>query len=623
MTQTTARSSDWEQSVPANERTFGYFLRGMRTLWRLTESEHRRLAYAALALVCVHLVALVPSLLFSRVVDLLPTISRPEVSTYAYWLVLIIVIAEFSSSGLHKFVQERIFIKSAWTLENELPMRAHKKLLSLSMLYHERENTGKKISSVSKGVERLMSIIADTFWGVLPEVIAITIRILVLAWLDWRFALLLALPLIPAAYVYSRQYVRFAPVWEEYEKHKDTSVGLFCQSLICIDTVQRFVQEKREASAHDKIRNHMREIDIDASVKGLSYAFAMEVFLRTGFCATLVAGIWFVQKGWSTPGDVAFAFIAGNGIIRGFTNLIQMYARIMRNLFATERMQALLDEPLDVQDVADPIVPAVRGGTLSFERVSHTYAGKSYPTVERLSLVIPQGQMVAFVGRSGAGKSTLVRLIARVCDPSEGAVCLNGTDIRHISRDWYRTGVAVVPQDVQILEGTIADNVCYGVPEARESELKSALEAACLDDMLADLSRFPNGVETQVGERGVRLSGGERQRVGIARAYIALLHGATTLILDEATASLDSQSERVVQGFIEKLRADKAITIIAIAHRLSTIQRADRIVVLENGSIIESGDHAKLLTKNGLYAQLVRLQTLGEVEKGDPATDVA
>lgn len=607
--------SDWDRNIPAEQRTWSYFVRGMHTLWRLTASEHRGFLRASMALVVVQLVFLASPAFFAKLIDQLQHLNEPGIIGTVSVLAGCVIVSELAGTALQRFVQEPLFLRSAWTLENSLPVRAHEKLLSLQMGYHESENTGKKISSVQKGVERLMTIVCDVFWGVLPEAVAIVFRTALLVWFDWRLALLSLIPLVPATYVYARQYMRFAPAWEEYEGLKDASVGYFCQSLICIDIVQRFVQERRESERFSAIRHRMRDLDIITSIESQRYAFATEAILRSGFCATIALGVWLVYAGWGSPGTVAFAFMAGNATIRSFTNLIQLYSRIMRNLFATERMQTLLDEPLDVLDAPDARTPDVRGGTLSFEHVTHAYPGKPGATVEDLSIEIPQGQMVAFVGKSGAGKSTVARLVSRVLDPAKGSVRLEGTDVRTLNRDWYRSLFAVVPQDVQILEGTVEENICYGAPGASSEDIERALKAAYLDDTFADRDRFPDGIRTLVGERGVRLSGGERQRVGIARAYVALLHGATTLILDEATASLDSHSERVVQQFIDTLRTERSITIIAIAHRLSTIMRADRIIVLDKGTIVESGSHERLLEKNGLYAQLVRLQQVGAIDR--------
>ena len=204
-------------------------------------------------------------------------------------------------------------------------------------------------------------------------------------------------------------------------------------------------------------------------------------------------------------------------------------------------------------------------------------------------------------------------MLARGYDIGSGRLTLDGNEINQLDRNWFRSRFAVVQQDVDIFDATLQENIRYSFPDATAEEVSQALKAAHLDIILANKERFPDGLETQVGERGVRLSGGEKQRVGIARAYVSLLKGANVLILDEATSSLDSEAERAIQNMINKLRAETQITIVAIAHRLSTIQRADEIFVINGGVITESGDHQKLMAQNGLYSRLVELQKLGEL----------
>ena len=201
-------------------------------------------------------------------------------------------------------------------------------------------------------------------------------------------------------------------------------------------------------------------------------------------------------------------------------------------------------------------------------------------------------------------------------DPNRGTITLDGTPIRMITRDWYRRTFATVQQRVDIFDGTLRENIVYGCDrEVSDEELALAIRAAHLGRITDDSRRFRLGLETLIGERGVNLSGGEQQRVGIARAYLALLHGAKVLILDEATSSLDSEAERAIQEMVNDLRTRRTISIIAIAHRLSTIQAADHIYVIEDGLIVENGNHEQLLRRNGLYARLVALQHLGELRE--------
>jgi len=363
------------------------------------------------------------------------------------------------------------------------------------------------------------------------------------------------------------------------------------------------------------VREGMRVLDLDICLRIQRYYFVMEMVLGLSFLFTIIVGLYFVYRGWGTVGTVSYVFITGNATLQSLWSMIQIYTRLLRDLVAAERMHALLSEDIDVANVHAGVIPESPIREIAFRDTSIEYSGKTLSALEKVNVTMTPGQMYALVGPSGAGKSTFVNLLARMYDPTDGSITVNGRDAREVDRDWYRKRFAFVPQDVEIFDGTVRQNIAYAHPNASEEWLARAVEASCLSELVSGSGRFPDGLETQVGERGVRLSGGEKQRVGIARAYIALLAGAEVLVLDEATSSLDSGSEKVVQDFIERLRREHEMIIVAIAHRLSTIQKADKIFVLDSGRIVETGDHKQLLKKNGLYKRLVDLQKLGELRE--------
>lgn len=278
-------------------------------------------------------------------------------------------------------------------------------------------------------------------------------------------------------------------------------------------------------------------------------------------------------------------------------------------------MKELLDEPIDIKNKTNAVVPTDFSGEVEFKDVSFTYPRKDESVIDAMNLKIKPQQMVALVGKSGEGKSTIFKLLCRMYDIKDGQVLLDGKDIQDLDLHWYRKQFAIVQQDVDIFDASIAENIRYAAPEVGDEQVIEAINAACLDIFLNDENRFPDGIKTEVGERGVRLSGGEKQRVGIARAYLALLNGAKILVLDEATSSLDSQSERAIQDMIANLREKQSVTIIACAHRLSTIKHSDMIYVIGKGKVIEQGNHTRLLKRNGLYSKLVKLQQIGELRE--------
>ncbi|GEM_PF-686238 len=606
---------DWGDSPEVSEQTTSYFVHGMKTLWDLIAVERKRIFWSIMVLVFVEGISLSIPLLFRELVDSIPTVLQEGITPFVILSVFAMFAVRIVTLVIRRFVQEPMFLKAIIRLENFWPRMAQEKLLALSIGYHEKENTGRKIAKVNKGVEKLVNMLVDLFWGLIPALVYLLMNVVIILVLDWRLGLLFILPLVPAVWINLKSYKAFYPGWIDWDRKKERSIGLFCQSIINIRTVQSFVSEKNEEAEHGGVREEMRVLDLDICLKIQRYYFVMEMILGLFFLFTIVTGLYFVYRGWGTVGTVSYIFITGNATLQSLWNMIQIYTRLLRDLVSAERMQALLTESVDVANEAKGVVPKGPIASLAFLGTSIAYSGKKEPALNGVNLKMKPGQMFALVGRSGSGKSTFVNLLARVYDPTAGVVTVNGINVSKLDRDWYRRRFAFVPQDVEVFDGTIRQNITYSCPEASEEWIDKAVKAACLDEIVSSPGRFPDGLLTQVGERGVRLSGGERQRVGIARAYVSLLAGAEVLILDEATSSLDSESERVVQEFIERLRSEREIIIVAIAHRLSTIQKADMICVLDSGRIIETGDHAGLLRKNGLYKRLVDLQKLGELRE--------
>lgn len=606
---------DWGDSPEVSKQTTSYFVHGMKTLWDLIAVERKRIFWSVVVLVFVEGISLSIPLLFRELVDSIPIVLQEGITPFVIWSVLAMFAVRIVTLVIRRFVQEPMFLRAIIHLEKVWPNTAQEKLLALPVGYHEKENTGKKIAKVNKGVEKLVNMLVDLFWGLIPALVYLLMNVVIILVLDFRLGLLFILPLIPAVWINLKSYKAFYAGWIDWDKKKEKSIGLFCQSIINIRTVQSFVSEKNEEAEHGEVREEMRVLDLDICLRIQRYYFVMEMILGLFFLFTIVTGLYFVYRGWGTVGTVSYIFITGNATLQSLWNMIQIYTRLLRDLVSAERMQALLTEDVDVANEYPGVIPEGPVKAIALEEAGIAYSGKQQSALSGINLEMKPGQMYAFVGRSGSGKSTLVNILARVYDTTEGLVSVNGINAREVDRDWYRRRFAFVPQDVEIFDGTIRQNIAYGVPTASEEDVNRAVQAACLDEVVSDPKRFPEGLETQVGERGVRLSGGEKQRVGIARAYVALLAGAEVLVLDEATSSLDSQSEKVVQEFIERLRHEREIIIVAIAHRLSTIQKADMICVLDGGQITEKGDHAQLLRRNGLYKRLVDLQRLGELRE--------
>jgi ABC-type multidrug transport system fused ATPase/permease subunit len=612
----TQQKHNWGQKVKVEDRTVSYFFRGMRTLWELLGVERPVIGVVILLTILTTALELSFSFFLKQAFDVLPDAVATHTWTVALTAAAVgLVGARVLHIVIWRFVREPIMLKSLIRLENRWPVVAHEKLLALTLGFHEQSNTGRQVAKIQKGVDKLLDIVSNISWGLLHAFLYLVMSTVAILLLDWRLGLIFLIPIVPAVLLNMRIHRQFTPEWEAWEKQKEQASGLFFQSLINIATVQTYAQEGRERANHAAVRTDMEVLDTKLSLRQQRYFFVIGGLLHSFYLVTIVTGIHFVVQGEIGLGTIVFIATTGGVVISSVWEMIHIYTRIMRNLVAAERMKELLDEVPDIIPSAKALIPNKVVGALTLEEVFFAHAGKERETLQSISLTIPHGALVALVGRSGAGKTTLVRLLARVYDVTQGRVQLDGHDIRDLDLAWYRRLFAFVSQDIEVFDTSIRNNVAYAYPNADDALITDALKAAHLGHVIGDVQRFPKGLLTEVGERGVRLSGGERQRVGIARAYVALRTGARVLVLDEATSSLDSESERAIQEMIEGLRDELHFSIVAIAHRLSTVQRADTIVVLDAGRIAEQGTHAQLKKQGGIYAKLVALQGLGEEEE--------
>jgi len=318
--------------------------------------------------------------------------------------------------------------------------------------------------------------------------------------------------------------------------------------------------------------------------------------------------LWLWWRGRATPGDVAYV-LTMFFVVQGYLREIGMHIRnLQRSVNDMEELVEFHAEPIGVEDRADAEPIAVARGAVAFERVTFHYQGHATPLFKDLTVEIAAGEKVGLVGRSGSGKTTFVKLIQRLYDVNSGAVSIDGQDVAHATQASLRAQTAIVQQEPILFHRTLAENIAYGRPGARMAEIERSAQLANAHDFIGAL---PRGYDTLVGERGVKLSGGERQRVALARAFLA---DAPILILDEATSSLDSESELLIQDAMARLITGR--TAIVIAHRLSTVRAMDRILVFDRGRIVEEGSHVELVRREGgIYRSLFEKQA-GELTRG-------
>jgi ABC-type multidrug transport system fused ATPase/permease subunit len=415
---------------------------------------------------------------------------------------------------------------------------------------------------------------------------------------------LFMLAIVPPAFVMTVYFGRFIrKLSKEAQKEVAKSNTIVEETLQGIQSVKTYTNEFFEI---DRYRKKTSEI-AGIGMKSGKYRGAFSAFMIFGLFGALVAVIWrgalMMTSGLISAGEL-FSFVIYSGFVGGTVGgLAGVFTQIQRFLGATEELFELFNEEEEELMISDGI-PAeeMLQGAVSFRKLSFTYPARPDEEVlKNINITIARDTMVALVGPSGAGKSTIAALIMRLYEPSSGEILFDGRSSREFSLRSLRSQIALVPQDIFLFGGTIRENIMYGKPSATEEEVA---DAAAKANALEFIERFPEKLDTIVGERGVQLSGGQRQRIAIARA---VLKNPRILILDEATSSLDSESEKLVQDALDKLMRGR--TSIVIAHRLSTVRKADQIVVIDSGRIVEKGTHDELIIlENGIYRNLSQLQ---------------
>ena len=518
------------------------------------------------------------------------------------------------STTLFTELREYTFAKVTQRAVRTIALQVFRHLHSLSLRFHLNRQTGGMTRDIERGTRGISSLVSYTLFSILPTLVEIT---LVLAYLILHYDIWFTVITVVAL----ATYIGFTVVVTEWRTHFRRTMNELdskantkaIDSLINYETVKYFGNEDYEARRYDEGLKHYET----AAVKSQTSLSVLNTGQSSIIAIAVTLILWRatagVIDGTMTLGDLVLvnAFMIQLYIPLNFLGVI--YREIKQSLADMERLFSLLDQHREIADKPDTKELVTRGAEVHFSHVDFSYEANRQILFD-VDFTIAAGTTTAVVGHSGSGKSTLSRLLFRFYDVNEGAILIDGQDVREITQSSLRNAIGIVPQDTVLFNDTIEYNIAYGKPGASKEDIVAAAKSACIHDFIISL---PDGYASKVGERGLKLSGGEKQRVAIART---LLKHPAILIFDEATSALDSRAEQAIQAQLKEIAQNR--TTLIIAHRLSTIADAAQILVLDHGRIVERGTHAQLLAADGAYAQMwARQQARQNEQLASPVDD--
>ncbi|WP_444666431.1 ABCB family ABC transporter ATP-binding protein/permease [Cereibacter changlensis] len=569
----------------------------------------RRVVLAMLALVVGKVISVLTPFFYKAAVDALAGEAPSASALLAFGAVGLTIAYGFArlSSVAFGELRDAIFVRVGQRALRQLALETFTHIHRLSMRYHITRKTGGLSRIIERGVKGVDFLLRFMLFSIAPLILELTMVSIIFAVLfGWQYMAVVVITItVYILFTFKVTEWRVKIRREMNDQDNDANQKAI-DSLLNFETVKYFGAETREASRYDSA---MSRYEVAAVKTGQSLAFlnAGQTFLiTTGLVLVMVMAAQGVQSGALTVGDFVMvnAYMIQITLPLGFLGTV--YREIRQALVDMGQMFGLLGQPAEVKDKPGAPEFKVGGGEVVFDSVQFGYDPERI-ILKGISLTVAAGETVALVGPSGSGKSTIGRLLFRFYDVNAGAIRIDGQDLREVTQDSLHARIGVVPQDTVLFNDTVFYNIAYGRPDASRKEVEAAARAAKIHDFIQGL---PEGYETKVGERGLKLSGGEKQRVGIART---LLKNPPILLLDEATSALDTQTERDIQDSLKEMGQGR--TVITIAHRLSTIADADRIVVLEEGRIIEEGRHDALLAQGGRYAAMWARQSSEEEEE--------
>ncbi len=588
-----AQPDDPENQERPKSREIG----ALRGLWPFLRPYKPILAAAVFALMLTAGVSLVLPLAVRRVVDGFESSADALLDSY-FLAALGVAVLLALGTGLRYYLVTRLGERVVADIREAVFAR----VIGMSPAFYEKIMTGEVLSRITTDTTLILSVIGSSVSVALRNVLifagGLVMMLLTSGKLTGLVLLLVPAVVVPIIVLGRRMRV----LSRENQDWIARSSGNASEALLSVQTVQAFSHEEPSRQSFHEVT----EQSYISAKKRVGTRAVLTVIVITLIFSGVVGVLWIgardVRADLMSVGALVQFLIYAIMVAGAVGALSEIWSELQRAAGATERLVELLTAEDEVNDPARPrALPARITGEITFDDVTFRYPARpGHLALDRVSLHVKPGETVALVGPSGAGKSTIIQLLQRFYDPTEGAVLIDGIDLRELERTEFRRQIALVPQDAVIFATTARENIRFGRLDATDAEVEAAAKAAAAHEFL---TRLPEGYDSYVGERGVMLSGGQKQRIAIARA---ILRDAPILLLDEATSALDAESERLVQQAVEHMAEGR--TTLIIAHRLATVKKADRIVVFDEGRIVAQGSHDELVSEDGLYARLARLQ---------------
>lgn len=492
-------------------------------------------------------------------------------------------------------------------LQANISSQVFKHLCEKSLVFHSNRMSGGIVSDASKlsgSIERFWDTIIFMAIPIATTVISVC---LALSFMIWPYALALGILSLIIIFVIVRSQTSIAPSSRHVAEKSSAMTAFLADSISNISTIKAFASEKSELAKYNELINDWRQANISEMKKVLIISGTFSIMMTIMNICAFLAAIFATEYHIANIGTIYLVISYTLNVVTqlwSVSNATRTYIRIIGD---ASPMINTLDEEIELKDPENPERSIVKDGEIKFTNIRFTHKEKIEPLFNNFSLTVNSGEHIGLIGRSGSGKTSLTKLLLRFSDIESGQILIDGQDISKITQEDLHKSVAYVPQEPVLFHRSLHENISYGRPNATDKEILNVAKQANALDFIQDL---PKGFDTIVGERGIKLSGGQRQRIAIARA---ILKDAPILVLDEATSALDSENEKLIQDALWKLMQGR--TSIVIAHRLSTIAKLDRIIVLDNGKIIEQGSHNELLDKKGTYAKLWAHQSGGFIKE--------